>query len=440
MSVNNTQVDYELERLITTKENLKNVIISNGGIASDNFSTYPAKFQELIEKKSGGGNQDSGILLPSVTNIQVDAEGLLTFDAPDLSDLSDYELVYLITVNETPMTISATSVNVKDSLINGDNTISIVARITFNDGKQEYSFEFEKETIIVPIVLGYTMPKEMYGTSAVVIGDNAYIFGGIKGSDNYRTILRQDLSTNVITPMEATLYTSAGFMSAVAIDGKAYIFGGYTSSGYYNYIQCYDPGSDTLTKSSTVLNRTLGRTSAVAIDGKAYIFGGESSSQTRYNYIQCYDPISDTLTKLSVTLPIALSDTSAVTINGKAYIFGGYTQQNEYKNIIICYDSKTNDVKTMNGMLAEGMYLTSAVVVNGKAYIFGGSTSFNIFIDYIQCYDPISDTCVVDSVALPYTTSGTSAVSTNREAWIYGGFSYVDGSWKWYNSIIKLVY
>ena len=379
-----------------------------------------------------------GIQIPQVSNIAVDSEGVLSFDAPVIDGLTDYELEYIINVNGSKIKTNLTIINIKGSLENGQNTITIVCLLTFNDGEQSITIEFEKEVVINVQILGYTLPQTMQATSAAEVNGYGYIFGGSMGSNSYNTIIKQSLATDVISTTEAKLYARAGYTSAVSINGLIYIFGGGTSTGQQNYIQCYDPSTDTLTKLTTTLPRSLYRTSAVAINGKAYIFGGTSTT-LKINAIYCYDPSTDTCTQLTTTLPIAISDTSAVVIDGKAYIFGGDAGASSYETTIYCFNPSDNSVTTMNGTLSVGLCLTSASVVGGKVYIFGGNVTYDSYTDLIHVYDPVVDACVVDNVKLPYTIGGTSAITFDKKTWIYCGLNNENG-WVFKNTVMKLFY
>ena len=364
---------------------------------------------------SGGGNESNGgIEIPSVSNVKVDKDGILTWNAPSISGLTDYELEYIVEVNGIITKTTYLSLNIWDNLITGDNIINITVIVTFNDGVKITSIPFTKvETITLSPA---TLIEGMSNASAVAINGNVYHFGGygLSGRTNLIQCYKPNVPSNA--PMNAKLIDAMNSSYAVAINNKAYIFGGFGSKAHTE-IQCYDPSTDTITTMNSTINTCLSA-SAVAINGKAYIFGGQDSNYLQQKTIQCYDPSTDTITTMEATLPEGMSNASAVAINGKAYIFGG-VHYSIFKKIL-CYDPSTDTITTMEATLRSVMQDTSAVAINNKAYIFGGFGDA-LYYNYIQCYDPSTDTITTMGLTLTEKMSCTSAVAIGNKAYVLGG-------------------
>ena len=368
------------------------------------------------------GGSGGGIEIPTVSNIAVDTEGVLTFDAPVIEGLTDYELEYIINVNGSETKTTETTINVKGSLVNGENTISIICVLTFNDVEEIVTIEFEKEVVITVLVAASKLPFTIFSASAASVGDYIYIFGG-NGSSFKKTILRYSTITNTTpTQMSATLFWDLGATNGIAIGTKIYVIGGANWTQRSDVIHCYDTESDTISAMTTRLPNEMEQMASVLIDEKIYIFGGYRGG-AYYNTIYCYDPQTDTITIMSAKLPNYMAYISAAAIDGKAYIFGGADSKNLY-NTILCYDPVANTVTTKGGTLTGLMSHTSAVELDGKAYIIGGydsKTSPNIYYNTIQCYDHVADICTTIEPKLSVGLYGVATAVANGWIYCFGG-------------------
>ena len=252
------------------------------------------------------GTYEGRITIQPATNLTLSDEGVLSWNSPDISELTSKG--YTVTLgydvyinNELKLNTTITSVNIVEHLIKGENTIKVITK-----AEVKY-FESDGNEIVILIeptvtTLSVTLPKAIDNTSAVVINNKAYMFGGNSIFNDFNTILEFDPTTNTVTTLNATLPNKMSSASAVAINNKAYVFGGEK----LKTILEFDPTTNTVTTLSVTLPQALGGASAVAINNKAYIFGGWSSSINVLNTILEFDPTTNTVTTLSVTLPKAM--------------------------------------------------------------------------------------------------------------------------------------
>lgn len=132
--------------------------------------------QLLVVKQQGGGEN---VFIPMVKNLALSEWGILSFDAPDLTDYkeNDPTLRYIITVNGTTVTTSETEINVFDYLVNLENNISVVA---------EASLKFDsnnKEETIIYSKPAYTNIADFTLQSTTVDGETGYKVTAYNGSN-----------------------------------------------------------------------------------------------------------------------------------------------------------------------------------------------------------------------------------------------------------------
>ena len=192
--------------------------------------------------------------------------------------------------------------------------------------------------------LGADMPWAAGSASAVLIGDEIYVAGGIVGSSTVTTCGKYNPNTDSWTLLANM--TDGRNHAACATDGQLfYVFGGRgPGSGNGNVlangfadVQIYDPVADSW-ESSNDPGSTLaplpqargGTGTAVYANGEFFVFGGETSNgpgatPTRtYDRVDIYDPVSNSW-RPGATMPTALHGLYPVLHNEQIYIAGGGT-------------------------------------------------------------------------------------------------------------------
>lgn len=247
---------------------------------------------------------------------------------------------------------------------------------------------------------------------ASAIGENIYVIGGNKNTDNYSTcavdvynttenswvtnemsgyginsdqsactvnefiyitgryVLRYDPVLNTYTE-KTKMLSPVDLASSCVFDGFIYVIGGFyvSSSTVSDENQRYDPVTDTWTKMSKLPTKRAKLTSSV-VDGKIYCIGGigDNSSIIRAN--ECYDPITDTWTTKSFGIYSAVTKTSE-SYGENIYIFGGATATSLNTYI---YNTVTDSWKSVASIDKYRNFLCSASV-NGRMYVIGGDFS-----------------------------------------------------------------
>ena len=125
---------------------------------------------------SGGGQ----IKIPSVSNLNVDEWGDLTFDIPDYSKLAKYDptISYIVDVNGTSFETTYNDVNVLRLLVEGENTVGVTVKAVLKDFSSDTS-----ENIMFSIPQ-YTNPTFFTLEATTVDGVSGYKVTAYNGTEN----------------------------------------------------------------------------------------------------------------------------------------------------------------------------------------------------------------------------------------------------------------
>lgn len=331
---------------------------------------------------SGGGS----VTIPTVTNIQLNSNGYLTFEC-DTSSLSEYTptITYLINVNGFELTSTKTSINIGGYLREGSNEISVITKAVLNDtsNKNQQTISYSMPQFYCQ-VLDATLPHEV-GTNPVVIPLNkyVYIFGG-----NTKKIIKFDSETKTSEVLEALFSVSALNQATGQLIGTdVYIFDGVYSRNIFKF--------DTITETITTLGTQMPFKSTNAHSGLVnqtiYVLGGGSSDDNYYGFK--FDITTETVTKLGTKAPTNLSSQQCYSalIGTNIYIFGANSRH------IYIFDTVSETYTTLSTVIPSkcGEYAQGGVVKGTFAYLFGGQWSDKIFE-----FDSINQTCTVLDVTL----------------------------------------
>lgn len=204
------------------------------------------------------GTHEGGITIQPVTNITLNNKGVLSWTAPDTSEIENKGYTatfsYDVYVNdEKKCTVNSTSASLYEYLSEGENNIKVIAKAEIK------YFKSETETIgiwtssvaITVVTLNTRLPVVNGFSAAASINDKAYIFGGRDKSSTYKTILEFDPTTNTIATLDTTFSSGMQAITAVTIDDKIYIFGSTDA------IFEFDPITKTLTTLSIRLSNYI---------------------------------------------------------------------------------------------------------------------------------------------------------------------------------------
>ena len=243
------------------------------------------------------------------------------------------------------------------------------------------------------------IPYSFISGEAVIIGTNAYLFGG---TSVYERIYKYNILTDTYTQLTNIPY---GFKdgSAVAIETDIYFFGGASNrKAAYKY--------NTLTNTYTQLTNIPYSTyngSAVAIGTDIYLFGSETIDYYKTAYK--YNTLTNSYTQL-INIPFNFYKGSAVAIGTDIYLFGGSgsnTTAYKYNTLTTTYTQLTN--------IPFNFYSGCAVAIGTDIYLFNSTNAYK--------YNILTDT-YTQLNNVPYNVSLGWGIFTGTDIYLFGGNSY----------------
>lgn len=217
---------------------------------------------------------------------------------------------------------------------------------------------FVTESDSVSNVGGKTeIPTGTWSASSVVYDDRLYVFGGLTlTSQNNPSSLTTDISvynpeddtwTVLTSPMPDTY---SGHTSAVVVGDIAYIAGGRDHAGPTDVLRRFDLTTGAfLTNAAPMFDDRYGG-SLVAIDGRyLHYLGGYNTSAEDTNWR--YDIVLDAWTDLeAMDQPLGL--VNAVAYNENIYVLGGTTELDHANRSVAChvYFTSTDTWQTLESM------------------------------------------------------------------------------------------
>ena len=264
-------------------------------------------------------------------------------------------------------------------------------------------FDITSQTVTT---LNITLPDEIKGYTASLVGTTCYIFGGyIRGIGHTNQIIKFDTVLQKITKLNSVLPITAEYMASAAVDTNCYIFGGDTngaSSAYLNTIVQFDALSETVTLLSATLPEHRAYMAVASVGTDCYIIGGSAKSGESASKIVQFDTISQTVTTLSTTIG-SVSSPSIAVINTNCYIFGGRSVSGD-SNRIRNFDTilKTISISSIN--LPEEMSKSASVAVGDSCYIFYGTNSYKFTPNGGYSYNEYSYKTLLNQGDITYET------------------------------------
>ncbi len=202
-------------------------------------------------------------------------------------------------------------------------------------------------------------------SSAEVVGNNLYVFGGQSNTTYNDKMEVINLTTGAVSysTVNPSSVRSAG---SSVWNGKIYSFGGSGSSGYSAKLYVFDPILLTWTGLADMPQAKEAK--GEIINGKLYVIGGFNSAMLSYSTsIDCYDIQTNTWSHL-IDMPNVNSASSTSAYQNKIWIIGDYTNL----TFVGYYDILTNQFVSIQSNII-GRRHAGAVALNNNLYAFGGN-------------------------------------------------------------------
>ncbi len=323
----------------------------------------------------------------------------------------------------------------------GGSSLNVFAQLAEPKVKDGIWIKTEEVITDIPNYLA-NIPYPFYGGSAVAIGNDIYLFGGGKLTDQLRYAYKYNTITKTYTKLaDIPYYFYDG--SAVAVGTNIYLFGTDRSNSTEKKLAYkYDTLTDTYTQLTSIPYEFTGG-SVVAIGNNIYLFG---SHQSLYNQAYKYDIAEDTYTKLK-DIPYYFYDGNAVAIGTDIYLFGSKYKTSSiyvYSKYTYKYDTLTNTYTKLTD-IPQQFYDGSAIVIDTNIYLLGGNSG-SINPKYTYQYDTLTNS-YTQLTDIPYPFYNGSAVAIGTDIYLLGGentnhqqTNYIYNTYKQYPQIDKCKY
>jgi DNA-binding beta-propeller fold protein YncE len=163
------------------------------------------------------------------------------------------------------------------------------------------------------------IPRAIHDAAAVMLGRNAYVFGGGTGTAQLDTILMVDPRTGAAQPA-GRLPVPSSDQAAAAIGRTAYVVGGYTGSRWLDTIVAWRPGG--VARVVARLPHTLRYAAVTAVDGRLIVAGGSLESGTASDAVYTFTPGTSRVVRIG-RLPAPTTHAAAAAIGSTAFVIGG---------------------------------------------------------------------------------------------------------------------
>eukprot|EP01133_Synstelium_polycarpum_P021128 gene21128-25382_t len=245
------------------------------------------------------------------------------------------------------------------------------------------------------------VPSRRWGHTAVVVGEEMLVFGGMKDTSFYRNVVAYSFSTRkwhqVSSPNNAHPH-GRQYHGCEVVGRRMYIFGGYDGNAHLKDMFAFD--LDTLiwhNLGSTCTNFIIRRGFVTAsFNGCIYVFGGRSKNL--YNSIQQFN--TDTMTWKEMMLSDAPSKrqfAAGILYQDSMWVFGGQQADGNENDVHKVHLDAT--VKQIIKMLSAD-YTDSAQGHNKKGGLIGlASVAIGLGQEahaYIQAIIPPVLRCFID--------------------------------------------
>jgi N-acetylneuraminic acid mutarotase len=230
--------------------------------------------------------------------------------------------------------------------------------------------------------------------------------------------------TKSLLPIGTSVSTYRTEVTAVTIGDNIYVIGGIDNLGKaLDTVEVYNTKNDSWKKVSS-LPQPLHHSAASSFNDKIYVIGGSSSPNDNWdptNKLFIYDPIMDKWVE-DKPMPTARGAMTANFVNGILYVIGGYGS-NQIVDVNEAYDPLSNEWISKKPIPTPRHHAASAVVDNQLFIIGGIRIGFYPIVntDITERYDPKEDKWVTLE-PMPSKRSGISAASINNTTiYVFGG-------------------
>ena len=372
---------------------------------------------------------NKGIEIPSIEGFETDEFGILTWVAPDISNLKEFNpsLSYVLDMNGRIVETKETQLDALQYLNDGNNYVSIKVKIALQDEGYNKQYHFSKPIQYI-IVLSQKMPNMLkYTASTTDDNGNIYIFGGADSNNNGtsklykfnpKTYVIEEFNIQRLNEFTQGYYDFENCYSTIIYNNNyIYVFGGTSRYGstYTNEILKIDLSNKKAEKIANLPNyNNRGYNKGFCFNYKNFIYyiGREYTNDSRgyrifklnienneiidldfsftavywlcnkvindsvylyisYDGVNKFNLLTETIERLDIKdLSSSSSTYRAVYYKNNILLIGSTYKSNPIEAIIIDYKNLTSRKIDLDTQLIS--YLPSVESSNNKIYIFYG--------------------------------------------------------------------
>lgn len=292
------------------------------------------------------------------------------YKASSESILSDSLYVYDFSSNAWIQKANLPNKIAFHSLIAANNKIYTIGGICQNEVRMRNPIQYVTSFIPQSIDLVYEydpssnkwsskspLPKPLYGSAAVALGDMIYVFGGdIKE-------LKIPSGGQVVMSLKSGTYQ----MQTMGLTDRIQLPSSRPEGLGTTYVYAYNTRTNTWTQ-KTEMKYSRCYAKAITLNGKIYVFGGGSTN------VEVYDPNTNKWTQKS-TITTDMDILGMTVKSGKIYIIG--------ENDIMIYDPDS-DILYLDDKLSRTLSIHCCAVLGQSFYLISNSDTLKY---QIPAYD-----------------------------------------------------
>lgn len=176
---------------------------------------------------------------------------------------------------------------------------------------------------------GPALPSAVHHTSAVVLGGQLFVVGGLTGTDSK--------PTNKVYAYDGTKWTEGPMLpqplgaqgAAIVSADRLYVAGGIQADGASTGA-VYSLGVDeTEWRTEPSMTAARNHLTLASVDGKLYAIGGRDSETMTLQTVEIYDPLTKQW-QAGADMPTGRSGLTSAVLAGKIYAFGGESTEKTF--------------------------------------------------------------------------------------------------------------
>jgi hypothetical protein len=242
-----------------------------------------------------------------------------------------------------------------------------------------HDLDATNDTVIVSLTSGYNiwvsktpLPVYQYCHAVAPWNGRIYLFGGAPDGDFCNTIQYYDTLTGLWNTAATTMPTNLFGASAITLGDRIFIIGGCEVwATPLNTVYCYWPDGDSLTTKASLPTATMEMAAGLWRDSLIYIMGGGNWATPQISTVQIYDIVNNSWST-GTTMPGAVGTNGGGVCGDTIVSVGGYLTNACYYGVIDTTNPTSITWSTGTAYPAGNLSRLSTAVRDHKIYTVAG--------------------------------------------------------------------